>query len=91
MRSMSSVIRVGSSMGRLLRQGRHQRLLAALILLENLRAETPAPILGHAQDQRPHPRDQPTSIIPAPISLPIIGALVVVLWLLRRRRKKKKQ
>ncbi len=45
----------------------HQRLLTALILLKNLRAELPAPILRHPQHNRPHPRHQPPPIIPAPI------------------------
>src|SRR6202166_4324457 len=53
-----------------LRQRSHQRLLAPLVALKHLRAEPSLPILRHSQLQLPHPCDQRSSVVPAPVSLP---------------------
>jgi hypothetical protein len=54
-----------------LRQSRHQRLLAALVSLEQIRREPPLPVLGNAQFQPADPSYQPAPVIPAPVALPL--------------------
>jgi hypothetical protein len=50
-----------------LHQGRHQRLLAALVAREELGRKGPVAILGHPQLQRPHPRDERAWLVPVAI------------------------
>jgi hypothetical protein len=60
-----------------LRQRRHQGLLAALILLKDLRAEMPRPILRHAPYEGPPSRDQPSPIIAPAVAQALVTALVL--------------
>ena len=61
-------------------QGADQRLLRALIALEQLGREPPQPVLRHPQFQRPDPGDQRAAVIAAAVGkprlapLPLLGA-----------------
>src|SRR6516162_4270409 len=58
-----------------LRQRPHQRLLRALVALEQRRREPTLPVLRHPQLQRPHPGDQRPAVVAAAIAEPTRAAL----------------
>ena len=60
-----------------LHQCRHERLLAALVALEEPRGETPLPVPRHAQFHGAHARDQPARVVATAVALPALTPLAL--------------
>ena len=54
---------------------RHERLLAPLVTLEELRGKAPLAVLRHAQFHRAHARHQPARVVAAAVALPAFAPL----------------
>jgi hypothetical protein len=54
----------------------HQRLLAALVALKQLRLELPIAVFGHHQLQPAHPRLQRPGLVPVAPAAPLAGPLI---------------
>ena len=60
------------------RQRRHQRLLRALVALEQLGREPPGPVLRNPQLQHPDPRHQPPLVVARPVTQPPVRPLALL-------------
>ncbi len=60
-----------------LQQGRHQRLLAALVAREELGREYPVPLLGHGQVEGADPGHERARLGPIAVPGPPLGPLVL--------------